>query len=556
MVLGWRQRPRRGTAWFVVLMGMLATWLLVYTAGLLTTTPALRLLLDRAEWSVIVAVPLFWFAFALEYTGFEDVLSKETIAFLALVPIVTIFVIWTNGEHGLLWRDVAVRTVDGMTLVDHELGPWFWVILTYGVGLIAAGVALQLRLILRSDDLYTDQALALVVAFSIPTLVLLIDVLEMTPANMPELTPFTLLGSGVALGYSFVRSELLSAVPATRRIGRDTVLENMHDGVLVVDGTGTIVDANPIVQRIFRSSEAELVGTSLTDLCRTWDIDLPTAGESFEVSLGDANRTYEVTISRIDDRSVHDPGRVLVFRDMTVRYRHKQQLQVLNRVLRHNLRNDVTAIVGQVEHVRNQTTDPEIEETAERALDVCWRLSALGDKASSLQTVLQETDEEMQALDLVAIIREVVGDLSAAYPDVQFDVSLPPRERVYTIPILKHALHDVVENACEHNDNPTPRVTITLSRRECNDTAYIDCEIADNGPGIPAEERRVLEAGEESALKHSSGLGLWFAYWITSASGGNLSFSEKKPRGTVVTMCLPSVESEYSVAEAHSAADP
>jgi two-component system sensor histidine kinase RegB len=49
----------------------------------------------------------------------------------------------------------------------------------------------------------------------------------------------------------------------------------------------------------------------------------------------------------------------------------------------------------------------------------------------------------------------------------------------------------------------------------------------------------VLEAGEETPLEHSTGLDLWLVYWVVALSGGELAFEENDPRGTVVTIALP-----------------
>jgi signal transduction histidine kinase len=62
--------------------------------------------------------------------------------------------------------------------------------------------------------------------------------------------------------------------------------------------------------------------------------------------------------------------------------------------------------------------------------------------------------------------------------------------------------------------------------------------ISENGPGIPDEERRVLEAGTETPLEHSSGLGLWFAYWLVHYVGGDITL-DVDDGGTTVAVTLP-----------------
>lgn len=80
---------------------------------------------------------------------------------------------------------------------------------------------------------------------------------------------------------------------------------------------------------------------------------------------------------------------------------------------------------------------------------------------------------------------------------------------------------------------PTVRLEATASEPD------VVIEISDNGPGIPETELEPLRAGMETALEHTSGLGLWIANWIVEASGGTLSFAANDPRGTVVRIELP-----------------
>lgn len=56
-----------------------------------------------------------------------------------------------------------------------------------------------------------------------------------------------------------------------------------------------------------------------------------------------------------------------------------------------------------------------------------------------------------------------------------------------------------------------------------------------------------MDAGEEDQLRHSSGLGLWTAQWGATAAGGRLRFADNDPRGSVVTLSLPTGPADDSV---------
>jgi len=108
-------------------------------------------------------------------------------------------------------------------------------------------------------------------------------------------------------------------------------------------------------------------------------------------------------------------------------------------------------------------------------------------------------------------------------------------------PKLGLAVEHVVRNAAEHNDAATPQVEIT-TQIPATDAGVVELTVADNGPGIPTDEKEVLLDGYETPLKHGSGLGLWIVNWIITRTGGRIAFERNEPRGSRVTLALPPAE--------------
>ena len=102
------------------------------------------------------------------------------------------------------------------------------------------------------------------------------------------------------------------------------------------------------------------------------------------------------------------------------------------------------------------------------------------------------------------------------------------------------AIDHVLRNAVEHNDTDTPRIEVT-TRPPGGESSDLYLTVADNGLGIPAQQREVLVEGEETPLKHGNGIGLWLVNWIITRSGGRIAFDENDPRGSRVTLALSPV---------------
>ena len=138
----------------------------------------------------------------------------------------------------------------------------------------------------------------------------------------------------------------------------------------------------------------------------------------------------------------------------------------------------------------------------------------------------------------------MVGDVRSNF-DCHVVTDLPDAQRVLGDDSLGIALEQLVTNAVEHNDTDKPTVWVTLS--DGDRPGWVSIEIADDGPGIPEHERSVLTAGEETKLRHGSGLGLWVVHWVVTRYGGELSFEERPEGGSLVRIDLPAAPASPDV---------
>ncbi|MDS0298618.1 ATP-binding protein [Halogeometricum sp. S1BR25-6] len=217
-------------------------------------------------------------------------------------------------------------------------------------------------------------------------------------------------------------------------------------------------------------------------------------------------------------------------RETAIRER-EQRLDVLNRVLRHNVRNEMNVVLGYADVVASRTGDPETARAAETILRRGERLVTVSEKARVFDRRLDATDPV--SLDLVEAVENALADVRADHPEADLTATVPDSLAVRAVPGIGDAVRNVVENACVHHE-VVPSVGVTVSAD--GDTATV--AVADDGPGIPEHERSVLVEGEETALDHGSGIGLWVTKWLVGRSGGSVAFAENDPRGSVVTLRL------------------
>ena len=209
-----------------------------------------------------------------------------------------------------------------------------------------------------------------------------------------------------------------------------------------------------------------------------------------------------------------------------------QQLQVLHRVFRHNVRNDLNVIQGyatvvadDVEEGQSRASLETISQTARRLVDVSEKLKVVHK--------VEPTPTDESRVDLVPILREELEALRSTHPDVTVEVSIPESARVVGDGSLAFAVREVLENAIEHHDSPE-ECTITVDLRRDSDGVAL--EIADDGPGIPPEELEALRRETETQLAHASSIGLWLVTWVCRLHGGSVEFASEPDEGTSVRM--------------------
>ncbi|EMA08407.1 sensor histidine kinase [Haloferax denitrificans] len=208
---------------------------------------------------------------------------------------------------------------------------------------------------------------------------------------------------------------------------------------------------------------------------------------------------------------------------------------VLHRILRHDIRNACTAILGYAELVESRddadsNTDP-VEAIRERAN----RLVEVSDEVALLRTVELAEGNEVD-VDLSSAVADAVEDLELEHSGVR--VSVASSVETLTVrahPALPRSIAELLDNAVVHADCDEPEVHVAVWQLE----GSVGVTVSDNGPGIPDAERDALMSGAETPLSHTSGVGLWLVRAIVDASGGSLAISTPKPRGTVVTVSLP-----------------
>ncbi len=332
------------------------------------------------------------------------------------------------------------------------------------------------------------------------------------------------------------------------------LFENLPDPVVEagIDDDLRVQSINPAFERVFGVDAAEVQDRPLAEFIFPPDADL--RHTDLEESIRTGARFQAEVRRRTDDGIRHfllrgipfesdadtdaGPSGFGIYTDISDQKRRQRQLQVLNRVLRHNLRNDMNKIIGYADLLSVKAEEPERARQAEVIRRTASNIVGLSEKVRQLGSILDEDVERRRPIDAVALIEEALEPYHRR-PDVEVTTDLPPGQAVDADARLRLALENVLDNAIEHSDRPTPTVHVGVEAVDVERGEWVEVRIADDGPGIPEHERSVLtDEGEITQLEHGSGLGLWLVSWVITALGGEVLFEDNDPRGSTITFRL------------------
>jgi signal transduction histidine kinase len=456
---------------------------------------------------VVGMVP--WILFALQYTGRTTQIRWRTL-FALSAPVA--------GFFGLIISETT--GVFGSNIVTQFLGT---VALIYTLALLAVGGYLLLRTSAEYGHLSLKQGISVVIAGITPLLLLnyigtISQELQMTTTygifSLAFITP------AVGLSLAVFRYQMFESTPAAGALGEQAIPRETDDLVFVVDRDDRIIKLNEQVTTTLGLSERGPLGEPFTSVVGQSVGELDGA-ETVELETAAGQRKFDPQVTAFTDQHGHRLGSLLSLRDVTDRELRKQRLEVLNRVLRHNLRNRVDVIKSNAEAVDSEVTT----DYTEAIRDSADGLATLSSKARATDQLVSRPVRHSRG-DLSATIRDLAGsngsDIVVETPD-----SAP---LVTDWEALRKAVDSALENAVEHADE---RVRVTVEET----ASGYEITVVDDGPGIPDSELASLDAETETPLQHGTGLGLWQLEWGVTKLGGDLSFETAD--GTTVRIAVP-----------------
>ena len=535
-VAAWRHRSVPIIQPFLLLMAAVTVWIFGYAGELMSSSLSTVLLLNDIEYLAIPIVPVAWLFLVLVYTGRGHYLTRRTVPFFFIIPVLVWLLVVTNLLHYLFYSGYFPLSFDDTTIWIYEHGPLFWFHIGYSYLLTFTALVLAAGRLFGSTKLYRRQSAILVLAACIPAFTNVAYVLPFIPFPEYDLTPIAFLLTGLLLAIGILRYQLFSSVP----VAYSRVFSTMGDGVFIVSRKNRVLDLNPVAEEISGLTSADAIGRDLGSvIAELAPVTLETFSKSGKRHL-EIRRTYpeipryfDVLITPMPEGLVSAGAYLCLFRDITDRKQAElalseanKKISLLSNITRHDLTNKIVAVHSYLELIRELATNPQQSEYIDRQEQA---LEAMNEQIAFTKEYQQLGTEAPVWQDAGTAVRSAQAHVDFGKVSL---VSTIGSWEILADPMLEKVFYNLCDNAVKYGGSGITEIRISSYR----DGADLVIVVEDDGAGISAQDLpRMFERGYG---KHT-GLGLFLSKEILAITEIAIRVASVPGQGALFEIRVP-----------------
>ncbi len=298
-----------------------AVWAFGQGMELYVPTLEAKLFWGHVQYLGIVWLSPAWFVLAVGRTNGRKWLSRRFYMGLAVIPVITIFLIFTNRWHQMVWSSVTLNTDFLFPVLDISYGAWFIVQTFYAVGLQMMGIVALIGSHGRHSKVYRQQNFILLIALLIPISTVILRLIGIAFFTHVDVTPLLLTISTILLALFTLTFRLFDIAPVARLM----VLNNLSVGIIILNEQNLIVEINPAARTILGIPTMDLTGQDASRLYELRPELAPVCAsgiythEEIQIRVDDDVHHYDVDISAMEDDAGNANGRILTLTNITER---------------------------------------------------------------------------------------------------------------------------------------------------------------------------------------------------------------------------------------------
>lgn len=553
----WRRRASPIVAYFMVVVAAQLIWVVAYGFEVVLTDLRAMTIAAKTAYLGIVAICPALLLVAFHLTGRARWVTRESIALLSVVPVLTLLALWL--PTGLVWQDVQLARGTPFPEIRTTRGWGFWAHVAYAYSILVFVTGLLAQKLWRDRTRGRREALTVLGGLSFPwaSNALFLSGIELIPAV--DLTPFAFSVTAAGLAWSLSHRGLLTLLP----VSRGDLLEKMTDAVIVLDDDDRIAEINATARELLGVSrvpgqEVHEAFAAFPDLLERVNAVSPMRSE---VNFGEGivQRSFDLQVSVLQTRRGKPAGRMLVLRDVTVRKYWEAELARSKEAaesatvakseflanMSHEIRTPMNGVLGVTDLLLDTNLDHEqkdlartIHSSATALLEILndildfSKIEAGHLEVESVPFDLRDSVESVRSL-LSFRAREKKIDLVVEHPEDLHDFYFGDPTRVRQI------LTNLTGNAIKFTNEGSVRIEVAIQPQ--GDISEITINVIDTGIGM--DERQLARIFDKFSQADASttrrfggtGLGLSIARELARRMDGDVHATSRSGEGSTFT---------------------
>jgi signal transduction histidine kinase len=506
----------------------------------------------------MMATPVLFFLFIYQYTHINNSIRRIFIYFLFFIPVVSCIFVGHPRWRYFVWEDVVLNETPYGGIAHCSHGWWYYIEAYFSYALIILGIFYLIKALYQFPKRYSWQVRLLLFSSLVPLFSNIVYTFKSNYLYGLDVTPVALTMTTIFFYFAISKHKLLQLRPVAWNI----VIENIHEGVIVLDSTNTIIDSNNAANKMLENvgvftAAGISIQVCLQESFQFTDFLSDESKEKAEVNLRD--KYFEITRKIIVNRLGKKSGQILVFHDITDSKRKEEEIIAINlqlknanemkdflfKVVSHDLKGPIGNISSLLElwlenNEHTQQEKKELQAINKASVNVYYLLDNILHWANSQQNELVLKPVSHRVYKTISRACEVIH-YQATEKNIQINISCSETlTAFYDAVTIEIVIRNLLSNAIKFSYKDG---SINVTAGEEDKSVCI--KIKDDGIGMSAntiqstKNNIVVKSHIGTMKEKGTGIGLHMCQNLIHANHGSLAIDSQLNIGTTVTVCLP-----------------
>jgi diguanylate cyclase (GGDEF)-like protein len=314
-------------------------WTFAYAMDMASDDLGAKIFWTQVYWTAASFGPLFFTLIIFEHLEITHLLTRWRLVLLLIPPAVTLLLAWSMRSHNLLLYGFVIMHTNSLVILQTRNGVMYMPILLVLQATSLIAYYFLIRSLPSANYIKRRQSITILSALLVPFLANIPTILRISPVAGFDFTPYFLVLSSALFAFAIFRYQWLDVIP----LARNTLVEIMPVGVLVLDRKHRIVDMNPSAMQILEVTNSIIGRNAEAMIGKHIPLNLQTANMQYlktkvEMQKADeSSKNFDIHTIPLISKADEFNGHIILLHDVTDQKQAEFTIQKNNEYLQRQL---------------------------------------------------------------------------------------------------------------------------------------------------------------------------------------------------------------------------